>query len=128
MPKITTQQWKPDTCRCIVDQEVNHDEKDEKGNSQITQTHIIPCDFHAVRLSTIDSVYTEQIHGENIRKNKAFEIPWKLLGETKENAVRLRWRFDENRNLIIGLPLALQERKQEIKTELSKISEKVDVE
>ena len=92
-------QWKPDTCGCILEYEFDADASEDVRVHTPTRT-VKACEHHP---DTGDVVaHHDSVLAENQMKNRA----WEEVKSKVDPAVKaeVAWAFDQDRKLVITLP------------------------
>ena len=115
MKQVT--RWRPDTCGCVLEYEW----EDTEDLDTRTVTHkktVVTCSAHA-RLK--DQGLYDAVHSENTRKNITFGLLIEDLTEEEkaEAYYKYKWRFDQNRVLIIDFEGTSAEAKASVEARLN---------
>ena len=103
--------WSPDTCKCEIEYEWDDTVSQELRTHNVSKV-IKACAIHAAQPSK-ESHYVEVLD-ENQSKNKAIGLLVKTIAKLDGGENEVKWRFDENRDVILSHPLLTQKDKDDM--------------
>lgn len=123
---IQTTRWRPDTCKCIMEYQWDDTVPQDQRTHSVSKI-VEACPIHTGQPDK--ETHYNIVKDENQSKNKAVGLLVKTFAKLDGGAEEIKWRFDENRNIILSHP-ALNAADKAIFTALNKseIKKQVSIE
>jgi len=96
---MTKNQWKPDTCGCVLEFEFDADAPDSER--VVTPTQVVKACAHHPLGTTVKENY-DKVLDENQRKNFSIKELVDQVPELKSEDIK--FSFDDDRTLVLKLP------------------------